>query len=828
MLSLVMIAMAAVLASPSPPVGAPAAAEATYQKPPQAVLDVLNAPPFPTVWVSPARDALLLAQTRTYPPIADLAAPMHRLAGLRVNPQTNAHHRAPYWLGLTLKRLPGGEELPIALPTGARVSSPAWTADGTKFAFTNTTDDGVELWVGDVARAEARRIDGIRVNPLLGPGVQWMPDQKTLLVRTVPEERGAPPPMPAVPGGPRVEEGAGKSGIGSTYESRDVLQNAHDEKLFDYYGASTLSVLDPETGAATRVGEPGIYGWVSPSPDGAHFLVEIIHRPYSYLHAYWRFPREVEIRDRNGTLERRLASLPLADEVPIQGVPKGPRNYAWRPSAPATLVWAEALDGGDPSTKVPHRDRLLMWDAPFTAQPTEILRLAERFAGMVWGESGGLALVDEYDRERRWYRTFAIDADTPSTPPRVLWDLSANDRYGDPGTPVFRVLPNGQWVLHQDGDWIYLSGAGASPTGDRPFLDRFNLSTVHGERLFRCDRDAYETFYAWLDAPSGRFLTRRESPRDPPNVYVRTLGAPRRGTVDSLEALRTSTLRAVTRFPDPTPLLRGITRKIVKYQRADGVPLSFTLYLPPGYRSGTRLPTVFWAYPLEYSDPFTAGQVVGSEQRFTQIFGPSHLFFLLQGYAVLDNVGMPAIGHPDSVYNTYLDELVENAKAAIDKAVAMGVTAPGRVGVGGHSHGAFMTANLLGHSDLFRAGIARSGAYNHTIRPFGFQSERRTYFEAPESYIRLSPALHADRINEPLLLIHGELDLNPGTVPLQSELLYKAIVGTGGTARLVMLPLESHGYEARESIEHTVYEMLAWFDKYVKRGDRAVSGRPPD
>jgi dipeptidyl aminopeptidase/acylaminoacyl peptidase len=466
--------------------------------------------------------------------------------------------------------------------------------------------------------------------------------------------------------------------------------------------------------------------------------------------------------------------------------------------------------------KVPHRDRLLMQSAPFDAKPREVMRLDERFSGIAWSDSSGFAIVDEYERERRWTRTFAIDVDAPATPPRILWDLSDNDRYRDPGSPLYRVLPNGSPVMHREGSWLYLSGAGASPEGDRPFLDRYDLSTGRTERLFRSGRQGYEAFVAWIDPAEGTFLTRRESPRDPPNFEIRALGARRRGRVEPGEAEFASTSRALTRFPDPTPRLRGITKRIVKYKRADGVPLTFTLYLPPGYRDGTRLPTVFWAYPLEYSDAETAGQVAGSDRRFLTIGGASHLFFLLDGYAVLDNVSMPVIGHPDSVYNTFVDQIAANAKAAIDKAVALGVTDRERVGVAGHSHGALMTANLLAHTDLFRAGIARSGAYNHTLRPFGFQSERRTLWEAPEVYVGLSPLMHANKIREPLLLIHGELDVNPGTVPLQSDLLYRAIVGTGGTARLVLLPLESHGYEARESVEHTLWEMTTWFDRYVK------------
>ena len=796
-----------------------------YHKPPKAIVDVLNARPFPSVWLSPARDYLLLGERVSYPPLSDLAAPKLRLAGVRVDPETNGQHRAPYWIGFTLKRIADGTERKIVVPPDAHLGVPQWTADGKRLAFTNTVyqenESGIDLWFLDVATANATRVDGLVLNAMAGAGFAWMPDQRTLLVRTIQADRGHPPPDPKVPPAPNVQEASGKRGIGSTYERRDVLETEHDEQLFDYYFRSTPVLVDTDTWSikplvgADLLGA-NLYGAISPSPDGEHLLVERIHRPYDHLHPYWRFPREVEIWSKTGEFERRLASLPLEDQVPIEGEPTGPRYYHWRPSSPATIVYVEALDGGDPRAKVPQRDKILSWSAPFSGEATEVFRLKERFDGIWWSDSAGIALVNENDRDRRWERTFLVDFDAARPELRLVWDMSENERYKDPGAPVMKQLPNGFQVLDRDGEWIHLSGAGATPGGDRPFLDRFDLRTFQTERLFRSERTAYETFAGWLAGPKRAFLTKRETPKSPPNFYVRTLGSRPMAHAQEGEALWTSSLRNVTTFPDPTPQLRRITKRIVKYKRSDGTPLSFTLYLPPGYKKGTRLPTVLWAYPLEYSDPGTAGQIVGSEQRFTTINGASELFFLLAGYAVLENVAMPAIGHPDSVYNTYLDQLVSNARAAIDKAVELGVTDRNRVGVGGHSHGAFMTANLLANCDLFRAGIARSGAYNQTIRPFGFQTERRTFFEAPESYIRLSPALHADKINEPLLLIHGEDDVNPGTVPLQSDLLYRAIVGTGGTARLVTLPLESHGYEARESIEETLYEMISWFDRYVK------------
>jgi dipeptidyl aminopeptidase/acylaminoacyl peptidase len=434
------------------------------------------------------------------------------------------------------------------------------------------------------------------------------------------------------------------------------------------------------------------------------------------------------------------------------------------------------------------------------------MKTEQRYAGMQWLEKDGLIFVSDYDRDRRWIKTVMMSVDKPTETAKPVWSRSIQDRYGDPGAPVTRVLPNGERAIQQNGDWIYLIGAGASTEGDRPFLDRFNLQTLKSERIFRSEASSYESVVALLSDDGKSFITRRESPKETPNYYLLT----------AAEGSASPASKALTQFPDATPQLSGIKKQLITYKRADGVQCSFTLYLPPGYKEGTRLPTVVWAYPLEFTDPGTAGQVTGSTQRFTQIVGPSHLFFLLQGYAVLDNTTMPVVGDPETVNNTFVEQIVMSAKAAIDKAAEIGVTDPERVGVGGHSYGAFMTANLLAHSDLFRAGIARSGAYNRTLTPFGFQAERRTIWEAPELYIKVSPFMVAHKINEPVLFIHGEADDNQGTFPIQSERMYQAVRGNGGTSRLVTLPLEAHGYASRETIEHVLFEMISWMDKYVK------------
>jgi dipeptidyl aminopeptidase/acylaminoacyl peptidase len=784
----------------------------TYQKPPKVIKDILESPANPTVDISPTRDRLLIVNSMRHPFVADLAQPMLRIGGLRINPMTNGRHHPTRHVGLTLLDIKSGKETKVVVPANPLLSVPIWSPDGRHFAFTNTTKNSTDLWLGNSATGAVTKVAGIKINSSFREASQWISDSSALLVQTVPATRGLPPAEVKVPEGPNVQESAGKPAPIRTYE--DLLQNRHDEDLFDYYVTSQLAIVDVASAKVTNIGKPAIFAGIDPSPDGAHILISRIVRPYSYLSPATEFPKEVEVWDRNGKIEHKVASQPLAEQVPIEGVLTGPRDAEWIATKPATLAWVEALDGGNPKTKADFRDQVYTLSAPFSGKPTELVKLKFRFTGgggfggggrasaIACGDKG-LALIHDYDRNRRWVRTLAINIDEPGKEPRVINERSIRDRYGDPGTPVLKTLANGKRVLDQHGDEIYLIGQGASAKGEFPFLDRFNLATLKSERIFKAADKTYELPVALLSNDGSRFLTRLETPEMPPNYYIR-------------EALMSDSKTQITKFPDPAPALKGITKQLVTYKRADGVQLSFTLYLPAGYRQGERLPTIVWAYPLEFNDADTAGQVSGSEYRFTTIGGISQLFLVTQGYAVLDNATMPVIGDPETMNNTYVEQVVASAKAAIDRAVEMGVTDRDRVGVGGHSYGAFMTANLLAHSDLFRAGVARSGAYNRTLTPFGFQSERRTYWEAPDMYMKVSPFAYADKIKTPILLIHGEADDNSGTFPIQSERMYQAIKGNGGTIRYVTLPYEAHGYLGLESTEHVQWEMINWFDKWVK------------
>jgi dipeptidyl aminopeptidase/acylaminoacyl peptidase len=794
-----------------------AAGQEPYKLPPKDVIDILDAPPTPRISMSPDGGMMAIIENESMPSIAYVSQPILRIAGIRIIPDSNSRQVLSFSIGLSLKDLKTGEVSKIALPEGAKFASVSWAPNGKTIAFLRYLDDGVELWSVDVMTGTAKALTPPSVNAVTSPFTlaqdnrrlfvaavtlpfTWVPDNRRLLVALVPEDRSGPPMKPRVPKGPNIQETSGQFTKAATYQ--DLLETAFDEILFDYYASAQLAVIDIVTGQVQKIGQPGIFSEVSCSPDMTSILVDRVKRPYSYSLPYHGFAHAYEVWDMTGKLVHLLADLPPEENVPINGVPTGPRNVDWMTHKPSTLIWVEALDEGDPEKEVPFRDRYMTLAAPFKETPNEVLKLKERAAGLEYFSTPGLALATESIWKKRWRTTYLVDLDHPEVAPRKFFDLSFQDRYNAPGSPVTTRTKAGERVIILNKDWFYLDSQGASPQGDHPFLDRMNIKTMKKERLFQCQDPAYETFEDFYDNSRSQVITSYETNDTPPNYYIYDL--------------KTKKRKALTEFKDPAPQLAGIKKQRVQYKRDDGVQLSGTLYLPAGYQPGQRLPVVVWAYPREYTDPSTAGQVRGSVNRFTFYRGPTHLLFLTQGYAILDGAEMPIIGDPKTVNDTFVTQLVANARAAIQKLDEMAVGDPKRVGIGGHSYGAFMTANLLAHCDLFAAGIARSGAYNRTLTPFGFQSERRTLWEATETYINMSPFMHADKINEPILLIHGEADNNSGTFPIQSERLFAALKGFGATARLVMLPYESHGYSARESVLHVLAEMFEWFDKYVK------------
>ena len=766
-----------------------------YLLPPKVIVDMLDAPPTPSVVVGPNRKLMALLARRSMPTIAELAEPIYRVAGERINPRTNGRQRRTGAVtGITLKAIDTGTERKVTVPADAEIGSVTFSPDGKHLAFTNTKPAGIELWIADTSTGQAKLLSGSdRINETAGEPCDWLQNSTAIICTIVSPSRGAAPVEPRVPSGPNVLETSGKAAPAPTFE--DLIKTRFDEDVFEYYFTSQLATYDVATGRRTDVGHPGILAGVSVSPDDKYVLVTRLKRPFSHLLGMNGFPKDVEIWNLRGAVVHTIANLPSGEGVPIAGVQTGPRQYRWRADQPATVTWVEALDEGNPRNKVPFRDRVVSLSAPFAGQPSEIGKTEWRYSGLTYTEKG-VGFLSESDRASRRTRTWILEN---TAEPRKLFDLKQEDAYANPGSFVTRH-PGGP--IMQAGRRVYLIGAGASKDGDRPFIDRLDLDTMKSDRLFRAAEKTYESIVAPLDDEAKTLLTRYETPTDPPNYCVRDVASGER--------------RAVTNFPDPAPQLRGVRKQFVAYTRKDGVSLNGTLYLPPDYKDGQRLPMVMWAYPREFGDADSAGQVTGSAYRFTTYSGPTHLFLLTQGYAIFDNPSMPIIGEGDTANDHYVEQLTMDAEAAVDKVVSMGVADRDRIGVGGHSYGAFMTANLLAHTDLFRAGVARSGAYNRTLTPFGFQNERRTFWEVPEVYGKMSPFFYADKVNEPILLIHGEADDNSGTFPVQSERFYMALKGFGATVRYVTLPYEAHGYAGRESVLDTLAEMVNWFDKYVK------------
>ena len=835
-------------------------AQQTYQSPPPDLVKILEAPANPLSSISPNRQWILVtvADPRTVT-ISDMADSAYYLAGskIRANPDYQVEN-----IGVrsgSVTSIDGKAVRTLDVPAGGRIGSAAWSVDGDRLAyttianqnmgvelldpatgrarhvsaprlsgkvrdldwsrdgrnlaFTATTPAGTALWVVDVASGAARRLTPPTMNFTTArgfivedAGCNWLNGKAPLVCRLWPANRGAAPKISDVPTGVIVQESYGRSAPARTYEY--LLQGPTDEALFDYYFTDQISLVGLD-GKITPVGAPGIHKSVAPSPDGKYLLVETVQRPYSYQVPMDVFPSRTEVWNANGKVLREIRNSHVAEEAPSarDAVVPGIRVVDWRPDAPATLMMVEALDKGDPRNRVPKRDQVSLLSAPFTGAATPFVQTEYRFGGLSWVAPNIAFLRERLSRGAR-VRMWMIDPSAPSGgTPKLVWDRSTEDRYSDPGSWVYVQDPTSDRFIplrSSDGRYLYLHGSGASPEGDKPFVDRFDLTTAKSERLWQSAAPFYEEVLQVVDKDGSRVITRRETPTDPPNFFLRDL--------------RNNTLTQITKLGDPAPYFADVKSQLITYTRPDGVKLSATLYLPPGYdKSQGRLPFFFWAYPREFQSADAASQLTGSPYEFKRPGRQNYMMLLMHGYGVLDGPTMPIVGANGKEPNdSYVDQLVASAQAAVDKIVDMGVADRDRVGIGGHSYGAFMTVNLLAHSDIFRTGIAESGAYNRTLTPFGFQAEPRTYWEAPEVYGAMSPFNYANKINEPVLLIHGQRDDNSGTFPIQSERLYAAIKGNGGNVRYIQLPLEPHGYTARETQRHLLWEYINWLDKYVK------------
>ncbi|MDB5201386.1 MAG: family peptidase [Ferruginibacter sp.] len=772
-----------------------------YKTPPAAIRDLVLAKPTPSVSFDHDGQWVLIMERSSMPTVEDLAQPELRIAGLRINPNNFSASRASYLTGFSLKNISSGMEFKLTgLPSPLRAGNVQWSPDEKKFAFTQASTYGVDLYSVDIAARKATKVNKQPLNILLGDAFSWL-DGKTLLYKTVIKPYSAAPAKPLAPKGPVVQQNLGKVAASVTYQ--DLIKSPMDEANFEFYATTQLI---KNNGIETKLGAPAIYNSIDVSPDQKYLLIEKINKPFSYLVPAGGFNSTVYITDINGKLVKSIVNLPSSELAPRgnDNVLNAPRGHQWLDNQPATISWIEPLDSGLIKNNMPYHDAAYTLPAPFTGAPKQLVKTAMRM-GSVRDINNDLFLVTEYSSAKHRSKTSRLNPNNGELD--VLIDRSTDDAYNDPGTPVTDKNKYGRNSVRLiDGSKMLMRGTGATAKGDMPFLSSFDLTTKKSTILWRSADPDYELVTTVLDFDKLRFITSKQSQTQAPNYFLRSL--------------QNNSVKQLTNFPDPQPQLRGISKQKISYKRKDGIDLAADLYLPAGYdpkRDG-RLPVLMWAYPREFKSATDAAQVRGSNNTFTRIGYGSAIFWVTQGYAIMDNTEFPIVGEGEKQPNdNFIDQLTWNAEAAINKIDEMGIGDRNRIAVGGHSYGAFMTANLLAHTSLFKAGIARSGAYNRTLTPFGFQNEERTYWQAPDVYFNMSPFSYADKIKTPLLMIHGEADNNPGTFPIQSERLFNAIKGHGGTVRFVQLPFESHGYAAKENILHMLWEMNEWLNTYVKK-----------
>lgn len=779
----------------------------TYQKPSKSILDLADYEKAPTVSMDTKKENMLLMYRNTYKTLDDLNQEELRLGGLRINPVTNISSTATYIINLKVRKISGKDEVQVSgLPTNPKISNILWSPNDKKILFSHTTNTGVELWVLDVATAKANKLTEATVNANLGNPFNWFLDSETILVKMLPKNRPALlDSKKDLPTGPIISNTSGEKSQNRTYP--DMLKNKNDETNFENIITSELYKVNIN-GTATLFKDAAMYAGERISPDGNYIMLTTIQKPFSYVVPFNRFPSRTIVYDARGKEVKTVNEVPLNEIIPkgFMAVRKGKREMSWRNDKPATLSYVVALDEGNPANKVDFRDEVFLWEAPFTNDATSLVKVPQRYSDVTWGNDNIAFISDEW-YDTRNTKTYLINPSNPGQQAKVITDRNQQDVYSDPGVFETRKNQYNKYVLAIEKDNAYRIGDGYTKEGQFPFIDEFNLKTLQSKRIYTSTyKDKKEDLLEIEDFKTGKVLVQIQSKSEYPNYYFRNIK-------------KQNSLTPITSFKNPFESIKNVSKEVIKYKRKDGLELSGTLYLPVGYDKAKKekLPLLIWAYPAEYKDRNSAGQSTQNSNEFTFPYYGSFVYWVTKGYVVLDDAAFPIIGEGTTEPNdNFISQLVDNAAAAIDAVDALGYINRKKVAVGGHSYGAFMTANLLTHSNLFACGIARSGAYNRTLTPFGFQTEQRNYWEVPEVYTTMSPFMSADKMKTPLLLVHGEADNNPGTFTLQTERYYQALKGLGATARMVILPKEAHSYVAKENILHLLWEQDQFLEKYLK------------
>lgn len=778
----------------------------TYQKPSAEIMQLADFERAPSVLMNSKRDWMIFSYRDTYKSLDDLNQEEMKLAGLRVNPVTNISSSITYVNNLKTRKLTDKLESQVkGLPANPKIAYLSFSPDETKLAFTNTTTSSVDLWIVDLSNNTAKKISNSPLNANLGNPFVWMNNSQQLLVKQIPANRNAlNDEKKNLPTGPTISNSDGKVSQNRTYQ--DLLKNPQDEANFDTLTKAEIVKISVD-GKLEKFKEADIYSGINLSPDGNYLMLTTIKKPYSYIVPLNRFPTNSTVYDKSGNLVKIVNDTPLNEIMPkgFSSVRQGKRNMNWRNDEPATLVYVEALDEGDQAKKVEYRDEISTWEAPFNAAPKKIFKTQQRFNDIEW-TNGNFAIISDSWYDTRNTKSYLVNLKDNSS--KIIEDRNYQDVYSNPGR--FNETKNkfGKTVIDVNQNKAYLSGAGFTKDGQFPFIDELDLISLNKKRLYTSKlKDSKENIVDLLDIKKGQVLVVEESASQYPNYFIRNI--------------KNGKATPVTNFANPFESIKNVYKEVITYKRNDGVELTGTLYLPANYdrkNHKEKLPLLIWAYPREFVNKDTAGQNTQNPNAFTFPSYGSFIYWVTKGYAVLDDASFPIIGEGTAQPNdTFVTQLVANGKAAIDALDQRGYIDRNKVAVGGHSYGAFMTANLLTYSKDYACGIARSGAYNRTLTPFGFQSEQRNYWDVPEIYNTMSPFMQADKMKTPMLLIHGEADNNPGTFTLQTERYFQALKNLGAPVRMVLLPKESHGYAAKENILHTLWEQDQFLEKCLKK-----------
>ena len=760
------------------------AQQIAFQRPPKVFEELALATQTPRPVFNDDCSAIMLLYGNGTVPIADIPTNDLCLATVRIDPNRYCRMIEKGYYKASLKPIPNGEEIEICnLPEGSTIIHAAWYPTGDKVLIFNREKDGVYLYSASLENGSATRISNRRINTTARKFIEWTSDTEFITACVV---EGRQAPERGTPIGPVVQESLGKKTRKRTVQG--LLRDDFDMQALKFYFTSQL--VHFTSSGEKEIGKPALYRTINISPNREFLMIYRVVEPYSCEAKFMSLKSVVTIEDLEGNIVKTV---------------KQRSKLSWRSDRPATLIWCVNAKKDNPDYKATIYEQ----DAPFTEDRRIVVRTTKPFEKIYWCNDN-LALVVEKEKNKVVISSFKPgDSDL-----HTIVSYNSKNIYDHlPGEPIMVRNHYGRKVLwtNEEGNEVMFIGEGYTPDGQIPNLTLYKLDGGGSKVIWKSKAPYFEKIIAAKDPTARIFITSRESFEEPTNFY--------------LSNLKKRSRVAITDLPEPYPALKGITRQLLTYKRADGLELKSFVWLPAGYnakRDG-KLPILIWAYPRGYKSAEEAARPKYSLYTHPKIptTGSSALFWLTQGYCVMESMAMPLIpmeGHKKA-NDTFVEQLTMNAEAAIKALSEAGYGDPNRVAIGGHSYGAFMTANLLTHTKLFKAGIARSGAYNRSLTPYGFQDENRDYWSAMELYHEMSPFDHANKLSGALLLVHGNADQNSGTHTIQSERYFQALRGHKKYIRYVELPEDGHTYQIRENILHYLYEANLWLDKYVKNAD---------